>query len=152
MKYILGVIAALCFSTQAFGYGAAGCGLGSMVFEGKSQWWEQVLAATTNGTSGNQTFGITSGTLNCDASPLIDVSHIEKFVESNKNTVANDISRGNGETMAVLSYAFKCGQDNLSQGLKQNYGKIFTGQNDTASDVANRINSVVATIPGCASI
>jgi hypothetical protein len=25
----------------------------------------QILAATTNGTSGNQTFGITTGTLNC---------------------------------------------------------------------------------------
>src|SRR5262245_22752963 len=47
------------------GYGAAGCGLGS-VFFGSKPGFIQVLAATTNGTSGNQTFGITSGTSNCD--------------------------------------------------------------------------------------
>ena len=42
-----------------------GCGLGSMAFEGNDGLISQVSAATTNGTSGNQTFGITSGTSNC---------------------------------------------------------------------------------------
>src|SRR6266571_3742686 len=41
-------------------YGAAGCGLGSMVF-GNQPGGVQVLAATTNAT-GIQTFGITTGT------------------------------------------------------------------------------------------
>jgi len=35
-----------------------GCGLGSTIFEGESGLVKQVLAVTTNGTSGNQTFGI----------------------------------------------------------------------------------------------
>ncbi|MGZ7153809.1 DUF3015 family protein, partial [Streptococcus pyogenes] len=48
--------------------GPAGCGLGSTyVFPDANQWWQHVLAATTNGTSGNQTFGMTSGTLGCEA-------------------------------------------------------------------------------------
>src|SRR5947207_15915430 len=38
-------------------YGPAGCGLGSLIFDADSGW-TQIFAATTNGTSGNQTFGI----------------------------------------------------------------------------------------------
>jgi len=43
-----------------------GCGLGSVIFKGQDALLFQILAVTTNGTSGNQTFGITTGTLNCD--------------------------------------------------------------------------------------
>ncbi|RYZ63378.1 MAG: DUF3015 domain-containing protein, partial [Proteobacteria bacterium] len=47
-------------------YGTAGCGLGNMIL-GKEN---QVFAATTNGTLGNQSFGITFGTLNCEGGNL----------------------------------------------------------------------------------
>ena len=43
-----------------------GCGLGSMAFEGQNGLMSQTAAATTNGIFGNQTFGITSATLNCE--------------------------------------------------------------------------------------
>ncbi|HYG66757.1 MAG TPA: DUF3015 family protein, partial [Anaeromyxobacteraceae bacterium] len=45
-------------------YGAAGCGLGSMAF-GNTPGAVQILASTTNGLFGTQTFGITTGTSNC---------------------------------------------------------------------------------------
>ena len=47
-------------------YGPAGCGLGSMIFDPDSGF-TQIFAATTNGTSGNQTFGISTGTSNWNA-------------------------------------------------------------------------------------
>src|SRR3569623_1425632 len=37
-----------------------GCGVGTIIFDGQSGAAPQVLAATTNGILGNQTFGITS--------------------------------------------------------------------------------------------
>ena len=57
MKRLFGVVVALGISSSAFaaGYGTAGCGLGSMLF-GNQKGMVQVLAATTNGISGNQTF------------------------------------------------------------------------------------------------
>ena len=55
----------------AFAGNTAGCGLGSIIFEGQSGVVMNVLAATFNGTSGNQTFGMTSGTSNCDASDTV---------------------------------------------------------------------------------
>src|SRR5512139_1907858 len=43
-----------------------GCGLGYMIFKGQEGLASQTCAATTNGTFGNQTFGITTGTSECD--------------------------------------------------------------------------------------
>ncbi|HEY8553803.1 MAG TPA: DUF3015 family protein [Burkholderiales bacterium] len=41
------------------------CGWGSKLFDGQRGVVPQVLAATTNGTFGSQTFGISSGTSGC---------------------------------------------------------------------------------------
>src|SRR5690554_3540402 len=65
-KIIAGALLASA-STLAFA-SPAGCGLGTaVIFPDANQWYEHVLAATTNDTSGNQTFGMTSGTLGCEA-------------------------------------------------------------------------------------
>ena len=72
-----------------------GCGLGSMVFEGQNGLMSQTAAATTNGIFGNQTFGITSGTLNCER--YKDFAYNEKvdtFVAQNMDNLARDIARG----------------------------------------------------------
>src|SRR5262245_21507042 len=47
------------------GYGMSGCGLGSILFGTDQNKVMQILAATSNGCFGSQTFGITSGTSNC---------------------------------------------------------------------------------------
>ena len=51
-----------------------GCGLGSMLFAGQQGKGVKILGATTNGTSGNQTFGITFGTLGCDGTGTVTSS------------------------------------------------------------------------------
>ena len=43
-----------------------GCGLGNELIGEKEGLGWNVLGATLNGTSGNQTFGMSSGTLGCD--------------------------------------------------------------------------------------
>jgi hypothetical protein len=83
------------------GYGPAGCGLGSLIFEPNSGF-TQIFAATTNGTFGSQTFGISSGTSNCtDSSGGSDSA--KAFVETNRTALAKDIARGQGETIESLS-------------------------------------------------
>src|SRR5258708_2095831 len=86
-------------------YGAAGCGLGSMIIS--SGGIVQIFAATTNGTSANQTFGITSGTSNCDDSEA-SASNTRVFVEANRVALAKDISRGSGEPIAGLASISHC--------------------------------------------
>ena len=71
-KYLLITIGMLLLSPSAFaaGYGEAGCGLGSLLF-GTQSGPIQIFAATTNNSSYNQAFGITSGTSNCDAKGML---------------------------------------------------------------------------------
>lgn len=141
------------FVTSAHAYGPAGCGVGAIIFEGKTEWWAQVLAATTNGTLGNQTFGITSGTLECDATPLIDLGHVETFIESNENSVANELAKGNGDSITVLTYAFSCeNSSDFASAIKKNYSSIYSGLDDNPKNIAARINSVAKSVPNCSAI
>lgn len=146
MKKLIIVAAVALMSTSTFAakYGAAGCGLGSMVFEGDQTWWKQVLAATTNGTSGTQTFGITFGTSNCDAPTPLKVSSAHAFVEANRVALANDIARGNGETIVGLSKVYGCNNTaDFGKALKSNYSSIFT-TDATSLELTNNIANVAA--------
>lgn len=148
MKKILVVLALALMTTSSFAakYGSAGCGLGSMIFEGDQTWWKQVLAATSNGLASNQTFGISLGTSNCDSPAPLKVGQVEAYVEANKVALANDIARGNGETVVGLSNVYGCSNVmEFGKALKTNYRTIFTSANSNAKEITHNINSVAAT-------
>ncbi|NRA24282.1 MAG: DUF3015 family protein [Oleispira sp.] len=103
MKKIIAGALLAASSTVTFAASPAGCGLGTaVVFKDANEWHEHVLAATTNGTSGNQTFGMTSGTLGCEAAngPLAGV---QTFMDNNMDQLAMDVAKGQGETLAALA-------------------------------------------------
>jgi len=81
------------------------CGWGSKVFEGQSGIAPQVLAVTTNGTSGNQTFGITSGTSGCTQDGAVRSTwKTAMFIDGNKENLARDMSVGGGEALDSLAH------------------------------------------------
>src|SRR2546430_15341209 len=109
---------------SAGGYGAAGCGLGSIVFGNKGGIM-QVLAATTNGVLGSQTFGITSGTSNC-ANTGGGAPSAQAFIETNREALAKDISRGTGETITNLTTLSGCSNASaVGASLQKNFKTIF---------------------------
>ena len=59
MKKFVAIALLACGSSVALADQDVGCGLGSMLWAGQSGLVPKILAATTNGTFGNQTFGIT---------------------------------------------------------------------------------------------
>ena len=147
MKKLLVIVAVALMTSSAFAakYGSAGCGLGSMIFEGDQTWWKQVLAATTNGT-GVQTIGITLGTSNCDSPAPLKVGQAEAFIEANKVALANDIARGNGETIVGLSKVYGCSNSaEFGQALKSNYSTIFATADAPSTQITHNINTVAAT-------
>jgi len=117
-------------------YGTAGCGLGSMVF-GNQAGGIQIIAATLNGT-GVQTFGITSGTSNCGAGLMAQGTR--DFVETNREALAKDMSRGQGETIGALSYMAGC-KDTAGVGaaLQSNYSAIIPSEQASADDIAAKL-------------
>jgi hypothetical protein len=118
------VFASLSFAKQ---YADAGCGLGLQLM-GKDG--NQILAATTNGTSGNQTFGISSGTSGCtDGGTMAENKQVPAFIEMNKEALAIESARGQGETLAGLAQLMGCQVEKFAPAMKKNYNKIFIETN-----------------------
>jgi len=119
-------------------YGSAGCGLGSLVFE-PSESFMQVFAATTNSLSGSQTFGITSGTSNCDTGGG-SARNVETFIAANRATLAVEAARGRGETIASLSSLAACGDEAaLGRALQSNFKTVFSSSTVTDQEVGHNM-------------
>jgi len=122
-----------------------GCGLGTTLIgdKGNDSLVMQVLAATTNGTSGNQTFGISSGTLGCKKPTKIARNDkLNRFVADNMDQLAMDISAGHGETLAAVADMLKVPADKRAifySKLKNNFDKIYASNKVEAADVIDSI-------------
>ena len=121
---------------RADGYGPAGCGLGAMLI-GSKPGFTQVFAATTNGLFGNQTFGISSGTLGCAAAPSPGVASAKNYVETNRQSFAKDVARGQGETIANLSQLAGCADASaVAAKLQANFKTVFPTANASDTQVS----------------
>lgn len=125
-------------------YGDAGCGLGSIILGGGSGF-SQVFAATTNGTSYSQTFGITSGTSNCiDVAP--GMASARSFSESNRTAMSKDIARGSGETIATLSTLGGCKNvGSVGASLQRSYSRIVPDATVSDRAFGQNVVDVLAT-------
>ncbi|PKF60728.1 hypothetical protein CW745_12695 [Psychromonas sp. psych-6C06] len=149
MKKLIAIAAiSLLPFTQAMADQDIGCGLGSMIFAGKEGKVFKVLGATTNGTSGNQTFGITFGTLGCDGTGTITSSEkLALFIDGNMDNLARDMSKGEGETLATLAEVWGVSaQDKaaFNEFAQANFSSVFTSENVTSQAVLENLNSLLA--------
>lgn len=118
--------------------GESGCGLG---YELLGKNGNQVLSATTNGTSWSQMFGISSGTSGCvDNGAIAENKQVPAFIEANKSSLAIDAARGQGETLAGLAQLMGCKVESFAPAMKSQYNKIFveTGMNAAAIEAGAR--------------
>lgn len=84
-----------------------GCGLGKLAwsdYKGQKEIAPQVMMATTNGTFGSNTFGISSGTSGCtnDGKVMGDSKTI-MFAELNFDNLSQEMAQGQGEHLASLA-------------------------------------------------
>lgn len=136
-KLLIAFLSLASMSSFAAAYGTAGCGLGSILI-GNDEGFVQVFAATTNGTSGSQVFGISSGTSNCGKTAKTTA----QFIEVNKSTLMKDAARGNGETLSALSEIYGCSNTKkFNTVLKGNYKKIF--KTNEAKNIDSQIKKVI---------
>ncbi|PKG40171.1 DUF3015 domain-containing protein [Psychromonas sp. Urea-02u-13] len=125
-----------------------GCGLGSMVFAGQEGKVVKVLGATTNGTSGNQTFGITFGTLGCDGTgPVTSSEKLALFIDGNMDNLARDMSKGEGETLSTLATVWGVAEQDqatFNEVAQGNFSEVFTSENVTSQAVLENLNSLMS--------
>ena len=112
MKRVLCVFVTLLFFAPAayaqsgMAKANVGCGLGTTIFKNSADDSTvlQAFQATTNGTLGNQTFGVTSGTSECQKpAKFVDNERLNEFVYANLDNLAKDIASGEGETLETLA-------------------------------------------------
>jgi hypothetical protein len=125
----------------------AGCGVGTMIFGDKDSLLFEMLATTTNGCFGNQTFGMSSGTLGC--APMKGVVSNEKinlYVADNMDNLAKDIAKGNGEyleTLALLMNVSENEKQVFFTKLQANFNNIYTSSDVKSTEVVKNIEVVL---------
>jgi len=151
MKKLLAVamVAAFPMAAMAAGENNVGsCGWGSKVFEGQRGVAPQVLAATTNTTFGNQTFGVTFGTSGCTQDGAVSSTwRTAMFIDGNKQKLARDMSVGSGEALDSLAHLMGVeAQDRAAfdQTAKQNVWRIFPSDDATTSQIVVALRDVMA--------
>lgn len=85
-----------------------GCGLGKLAWEetkvSKNNIAPQVMMATTNGTFGSQTFGISSGTSGCTNDGQVWASEkVNVFTALNFDNLSQEMAQGQGEHLTSLA-------------------------------------------------
>jgi hypothetical protein len=84
-----------------------GCGLGKLAwsdYERQKDIAPQVMMATTNGTFGSTTFGISSGTSGCtNDGKIMGDSKTVMFAELNFENLSQEMAQGQGEHLASLA-------------------------------------------------
>ena len=130
---------------------SAGCGVGTILFEGQQGPAPQILAATTNGSFGNQTFGISSGTLGCERDAVVrSPTEVRMLLISSLDNLATDVARGQGETLESLASLMAVEPDHRARffaSLQGDFGSIFPSEDVTADEVIVSINAVLAGDP-----
>lgn len=149
MKKVL--IGALLLGTSSLAMaeapGGPNCGWGNMIFKGQSGHIPHFAASITNGTSGNATFGMTTGTNGCSVNgtltyggqPLITMEGVmDEFIA--------DAANGQGDAMNAVAVSMGVqteDRDAFAQAMHQNFNTLFPSADVTASDVYASILEVM---------
>ncbi len=145
MKKILVALAIMMAfaSAEVFAADNIGPGLGRVLLKGKKGKVMELLGTCLNGTSGNGTFAISTGTLGYQEGATIGLSSIDVYIAENMDSLANDIAKGEGEYLETLAHLMKAeNKANFKNNLHKNFNKIYTSKNVTSKEVAANIKQI----------
>lgn len=125
-----------------------GCGAGTILWEGQSGVAAEVLAVTTNGSFGNQTFGISSGTLGCSQGGVVHVAQrIPMYASANMEQIAADMAAGEGESLVALADLYDIAPSDRQAfyaATQDHFGEIFSAGDVTVGQMLASLESVMA--------
>lgn len=148
MRILVGtVLLSASMSSFAVAPGGDDCGWGNMLFEGQSGLPSHVIASITNGTTGNATFGMTSGTNGCSANgtltyggkSMIDLSSVmDEFSE--------DVARGDGEVLTAVAVSLGIDEHDRADfkaAMHNNFDTLFPTANVTTEQVVESMFTIM---------
>ncbi len=153
MKRVLMAAVMLAASMPVFATapGGPGCGWGNMIFDGQSGLPIHLIATIVNGTSGNKTFGMTSGTNGCDTSGALRYDGKSMLAMNGMvEEVAQDMATGEGDALTALSVSMGIAEEDrarFQQVMHDNFANVFPSDDVTAAGVMNNIVAVMKQDP-----
>lgn len=151
-KRTLVTVALMASAGQVMAEAAGGnnCGWGQMLFEGKSGTPIHVLAITTNGSTGNNTFGVSSGTNGCSGRGVLayggkewmgaEMTFLNEFIE--------DSAKGQGDALTAVAVNIGISAEDrpaFAQAMHNNFDEIFTSESVTGEEIiANMVKVMKA--------
>lgn len=125
-----------------------GCGLGTMALGDQEPTVLSQLAATfLNGICANQTFGITSGTLECEPhAGIASNARVQQFVADNMDRLVLDVAMGQGSTLDALADLMEVPQTDratMYSNLQGHFSDIFGSGNVTSTEVVGNLDKVI---------
>jgi hypothetical protein len=133
-----------------------GCGLGYMLFQGQRGLLPQVLAATTNGTFGNQTFGMTTGTSGCSQDGIVSREHeTAVYAQATIENLSQEMAQGQGEHLASLATLLGVPSElhaAFFQVTQANYATLFPTEQTDAGAMLTALKAVLSADPVLASV
>lgn len=147
MKKLIAGSTLLLMSTGAYAVapGGPGCGWGNLLFEGQSGIGPHFVATTTNGTSGNKTFGMTSGTNGCSVDGKLTYAG-KSMIASVMDEFSIDVAQGEGEALTAVAVILGIKPEDRQQFAQlthDNFNTIFPDQNVTADQVYSALLQVM---------
>ncbi len=151
-RILLAVALTLVYATASLAASArsnTGCGLGTIMWGNKADGsvMSQSLQATTNGLFGDQTFGITTGTLECSQpANVVNNEHLNRFVLSNMDNLARDIAQGRGENLDAFAELLQVPVEKrpeFAASLQKSFDRVFTSDQVVLAEVID--NSLTVT-------
>jgi len=127
--------------------GGPNCGWGNMLFEGQSGIAPHFLASTTNGTSYNAIFGMTTGTNGCSVDEPLTYGGKE-MISAVMDEFSSDVAQGHGEALNAVAVSMGIEAADRAEFAKvahENFTVIFPHENVTAEEVVTSLTGVMKT-------
>ena len=139
------VLAALPSLGFAEAPGGPNCGWGNMLFKGNTGLGSHLGASLTNGTSGNATFGMSSGTNGCAVDGSLTYGGVSLLADV-MDEFSEDVARGEGD--ALNAVALKLGievQDRaaFARLTHANFSVLFPNASVSAMEVMTSIQQLM---------
>lgn len=118
-----------------------GCGVGSMVMDGKSGKGSHIVAAFLNGLFTN-TFSMTTGALGCDPTQVVQLEEARQiFVAENMDQLSTETAKGSGDYLYALATLM-----GVPESEQSHFNSLAQSQFDALFHEGSDASSVISTL------
>ncbi len=139
------VLAALPSLGFAEAPGGPNCGWGNMLFKGNTGLGPHLGASLTNGTTGNATFGMSSGTNGCAVDGKLTYGGISLLAQV-MDEFSEDVARGEGDALNAVALTLGIEEQDRASFARlthDNFSTLFPNEDVTAIEVMTSIQQLM---------